>query len=189
MYPIIVTGTGSSGTSIVAYWLHTLGIHMGHSFIPASPHNPKGYWECLEFNSLIDYMSSTQGYYEPWKTTMHEVADRRPEKWGFKKPAASHLKMQLDDVFPKARWIKCIRSKEGFKDSCRRAGWSNAEAAWEHSMRSLHKIDGLELDFNDIVQQPLVVFNKIVQYVGLTPTSDQVENCMNFVEYNPVKLT
>lgn len=46
---IIVLCGHRSGSSVVAGILHYLGVDMGTELMPASSHNPKGYFEDLEF--------------------------------------------------------------------------------------------------------------------------------------------
>jgi hypothetical protein len=52
--PIIVTGTGRSGTSAVARVLHESGVSMGQHFAGPSPQNATGYYEELSVAALND---------------------------------------------------------------------------------------------------------------------------------------
>lgn len=46
---VAVVGPPRSGTSAVAGLLHRMGVHMGDEFLPANVHNPKGFYEDLDF--------------------------------------------------------------------------------------------------------------------------------------------
>src|SRR5436305_8144007 len=50
--PVVITGMHRSGTSLVASYLSTLGIHMGDRLIPADRRNPRGYFEAAAFAEL-----------------------------------------------------------------------------------------------------------------------------------------
>lgn len=51
---VLILGTPRSGTSAVAGVLSKLGIDMGRDFMPATEMNPKGFFQCLDFEELFD---------------------------------------------------------------------------------------------------------------------------------------
>src|SRR5438067_12472105 len=52
MRDCLVLGSGRSGTSLVAGVLHQSGYFTGHDLLPASPTNPRGFFEDREVNAI-----------------------------------------------------------------------------------------------------------------------------------------
>jgi len=57
----MVVGMHRSGTSATAGLLHRLGIHMGQELMPATPFNPKGYFEHLQVRDFNDRLLEARG--------------------------------------------------------------------------------------------------------------------------------
>lgn len=78
--PVVITGMHRSGTSLVASYLSTLGIHMGDRLIPADRRNPRGYFEDTGFVELHGRILRDATVEEPghrdWGWTESERLDR-----------------------------------------------------------------------------------------------------------------
>ena len=61
MTTIVVIGMHRSGTSLVASMLQAMGVNMGDRLMPASPHNPHGYYEDLDFFNLNQFILQDAG--------------------------------------------------------------------------------------------------------------------------------
>jgi glycosyltransferase involved in cell wall biosynthesis len=78
--PVVITGMHRSGTSLVASYLSSLGIHMGDRLIPADRRNPRGYFEDAGFVELHGRILRDATVEEPghrdWGWTESERLDR-----------------------------------------------------------------------------------------------------------------
>ncbi|NJK60916.1 MAG: hypothetical protein HC918_12650, partial [Oscillatoriales cyanobacterium SM2_1_8] len=79
--PLVVAGMHRSGTSLTASLLQTLGTHLGQTLVAADRHNPKGYFEDLDFVTLQRQMLTAacpvdDGGWPDWGWTEHEQFDR-----------------------------------------------------------------------------------------------------------------
>src|SRR4051812_31176596 len=78
--PVVITGMHRSGTSLVASYLSSLGIHLGDRLIPADRRNPRGYFEDTGFVALHGRILRDATVEEPghrdWGWTESERLDR-----------------------------------------------------------------------------------------------------------------
>lgn len=123
--PFIVTGTGRSGTSVVARCLSELGVDMGES-IPADHTNPEGFFEdahVLKCNSL--WLNSQYGFPDLRRDLLPYFAERsKAPLWGFKDPRIANTWHVLIDLVPFERVIVCQRPKLMVVKSLKRCyGW------------------------------------------------------------------
>lgn len=95
---IAVVGCHRSGTSVVAGALHHLGISMGHDLMPASPSNPKGYYESMPIVAMHETLLRRVGV--GWDA---EALPVLPEKsFAVSRARAilrAYMRAQRDDVF------------------------------------------------------------------------------------------
>jgi len=113
--PVIVTGTGRSGTSTVARLLHEeCGVAMAPSrelLAPAGPANPEGVYEDLEVRQLhIDVKRGVLTLAEFRLEMMRLASVRAAKPWGWKDPRGSHVLGLHLQWFPGATIIWCQRS-------------------------------------------------------------------------------
>jgi GT2 family glycosyltransferase len=59
---VIVMGMHRSGTSALAGVLHHLGVELGSRLMPASPDNPRGYWEHLDIVAANQALMTALGF-------------------------------------------------------------------------------------------------------------------------------
>lgn len=94
---VAVVGAPRSGTSAVAGLLHHLGVDMGRRLMEANVHNPKGFYEDMDFITL--HAIACRGVEDPWvepvwpsgtvEQYVHLVRTRTAETreaWGVKDP-------------------------------------------------------------------------------------------------------
>jgi hypothetical protein len=69
----LILGSGRSGTSMVAGSLHAAGYHMGDRLLPASPANPRGYFEDRAVNDLNEDLLLQAAPLRPsgWRRRIH----------------------------------------------------------------------------------------------------------------------
>src|ERR1700686_2628559 len=77
---LVVLGMHRSGTSALAGMLHHLGVALGERLMPASPDNPRGYWEHSEIVDADQRLMASLGW--AWD-------DIRPLPAGFEREAAA----------------------------------------------------------------------------------------------------
>lgn len=106
---IVVLGGHRCGTSAVAGALHHLGVFMGHKLIGATPFNPRGHWEDVEFVELhkkivggwkrpcVDFEPVRKRY-----TALIRKREAEHKLWGFKDPRACY-------VFP--YFLRCVKAE------------------------------------------------------------------------------
>lgn len=93
---VAVVGAPRSGTSAVAGLLHHLGVSMGDRLMEATAHNPKGFYEDLDFVALhalacngveepLVHPAWTPGVVEKYVHLIRERVATKP-RWGVKDP-------------------------------------------------------------------------------------------------------
>ena len=134
--PIIVVGTGRSGTSFVADVLHNdIGVCMGRQFRqPSKIGNPNGYYEDLAIVRLNrDFLSNyiTLGKFIRSLSMFVEKQVSMGIPWGFKDPQISDLIGIYLSSFSDPKIIWCFRDLDAVLNSfIERSGWkANQDAA------------------------------------------------------------
>jgi glycosyltransferase involved in cell wall biosynthesis len=145
--PVVIAGMHRSGTSLVASYLSSLGIHMGDRLLPADARNPHGYFEDADFVALHGRILSAatmerDAGHRDWGWTESEWLDRDvlPDYfgearalaegrirhggiWGWKDPRTSLLLDFWDEVLEaKARYVLVYRFPWEVADSMQRLG-------------------------------------------------------------------
>jgi len=147
-YPVVVAGMHRSGTSLVASILSSLGVDMGERQLAADRHNPRGYFEDLDFLTLNREMlraaaASDDGGHPDWGWTESERLDRdrfaawreRAARlvgehavapggalWGWKDPRSTLLLDFWDPLLAGARYVLVYRFPWEVADSMQRLG-------------------------------------------------------------------
>ena len=146
--PLVVAGMHRSGTSLVASILSSLGVDMGERQLAADQHNPRGYFEDLDFLTLNREMlraatASDDGGHPDWGWTESERLDRdgfaayreRAARlvgeqagargnalWGWKDPRSSLVLDFWDPLLAGARYLLVYRFPWEVADSMQRLG-------------------------------------------------------------------
>ncbi|HEX3529058.1 MAG TPA: glycosyltransferase [Thermoanaerobaculia bacterium] len=147
-YPVVVAGMHRSGTSLVASILSSLGVGMGERQLAADRHNPRGYFEDLDFLALNREMlraaaSPDDGGHPDWGWTESERLDRDrfaayreragelvvghgraagTPLWGWKDPRSTLLLDFWDPLLAGARYVLVYRFPWEVADSMQRLG-------------------------------------------------------------------
>jgi glycosyltransferase involved in cell wall biosynthesis len=144
--PVVIAGMHRSGTSLVANFLSSLGVHMGDRLLPADARNPHGYFEDADFVALHGRILSAATVDEPghrdWGWTESERLDRgrlpgfldearalaagragRSGIWGWKDPRTTVLLDFWDEILGgEALYVLVYRFPWEVADSMQRLG-------------------------------------------------------------------
>jgi len=114
--PILVVGTGRSGTSSVARILHkNFKVFMGSRFRKSDDQNPLGYYEDTDFNTLNSKLLLGMVPFNEWQIAIDKLIKKRQKLnrlWGIKDPRFAHLLGLYFVFFMRPKIIRCIRDKE-----------------------------------------------------------------------------
>lgn len=86
-HPVVITGMHRSGTSLVASYLASMGVELGHRMLTADVNNPHGYFEDGDFRELqgkilTDITPPGDGGHRDWGWTESERLDKeRIARW------------------------------------------------------------------------------------------------------------
>ena len=139
----IIAGMGRSGTSLVANFLQSLGIHMGEQVPAADEHNKYGYFEDLDFICLherilarhgLDYFANPR---QQLSLVEEEVAAARTlvraksirPLWGWKDPRTAFVLDFWREELPQAHFIFLYRDPvEVFLSQLKSHEWTDDPA-------------------------------------------------------------
>lgn len=146
-HPVVITGMHRSGTSLVASYLASMGVELGHRMLTADVNNPHGYFEDGDFRELqgkilTDITPAGDGGHRDWGWTESERLDKeriarwtepasalvaarssQAGLWGWKDPRTSLLLDFWDDILDRrAFYILLYRFPWEVADSMQRIG-------------------------------------------------------------------
>ena len=158
--PILVVGTGRSGTSTVARILHEhFKVHMGDEFVPASNNNPRGPYEEKEINAYSAAARTGEVNGDKYVAALVVIGDKYRKRcvpWGIKDPRIADFTSIWDKVFWDARYIWCQRDRQQTINSLKRCYGQSDEYAAEFAdnrTRNLQAFfsdrDHLAIDFSE----------------------------------------
>lgn len=189
--PIIVVGTGRSGTSVVAGMLHKLGIHMGDNFIPADNNNVAGTFEDVEFAKINPYLKVKDKREAFVKHTQNLVRVKgiQGRRWGWKMPDTAEVIDVYLDIDPNSKVIWCGRPLGEAIESCQRAyGWSEDEAKklLYPRVEMLNKrLDGsvnvLNLRFDEVLSNPADTVDQLIAFTDIVVDEDTKKSAVEQV--------
>lgn len=198
--PIIVCGSGRSGTSLVSGMLHYMGVHMGRDedMVPANEHNPAGHWEDSNFkmNNLmfINDEVEEEEFVENAKKLVRQRATRF-EHWGWKVPSTAtvlpyYLHVWKERGHTPAKVIWCKRPLGEVIESMQdHYGWSKdychklIERRLEGIKEGLDKydVDLMEIDLQDTLKEPERVAEELIYFSGVRPSLEQEKRAKELV--------
>jgi len=174
--PIIVTGTGRSGTSMVAGILRQLGIHMGYTMVPYNISNPKGHFEDIEFhylNALFLKQACTEDawYSEVIPLIKRRMAEGRP--WGWKTPSTTDLIAYYTQLLPEAHYLVVRRNTKDIRESCIKAYDWDAQFTIKHIGERLARMDKWlprvknkhVVQFEELITEPCSVITNMLPWL------------------------
>lgn len=140
-YPVIVVGTGRSGTSHIARLCQSLGIHMGDRFREPDETNPEGFVEDFDIRNLLQLKLDGHLTSEGLIDALKEIGATRNERgvpWGFKNPRVADCVPEVKAAFPDSRWIRISRPmREVVASMCRCYGGGQVQAERVYAERTL----------------------------------------------------
>ncbi len=195
--PIVVLGTGRSGTSAIAGILHHLGVHMGDVFVAADTTNPYGHFEDIDFvqthrNVIMQNMSSvqaTQLLKSLWDKKI-SAAQQSNARWGFKDPMTTNLThFYLNNGFEMDIIWAYRDFSEVEKSSFKAYRWTpevtqdrlNIRMKIMEDLEKNRRI-ALKVDFNTLLQQPAQIIAEIIRTFDLHPTESQVKAAIQHIK-------
>jgi len=143
--PIIVVGTGRSGTSSTAKILHEeLGISMGREFVTPDDSNPDGFYEDKVLRDTFNECAikglplyTVKKEFE--KFIIHQRALNKP--WGFKDPRVVDLLNEFLLYFRQPKFVYCTRKAEDIAQSMIK--WYNWTYDYAHQL-AMNRIEAIE---------------------------------------------
>lgn len=193
---IVILGMHRSGTSLVAGWLHILGVDMGSDVHGPSEANPKGFFEDMEFrklNEMILFEAKGSWQHPPSEEEIlscrpkllkqiKEIMQKKRDKklWGWKDPRTV-LTVKLYLSFLKnPHFIICFRNPLSVAMSLyKRDKFPIEEGLNLTNVYNKRIINFLKenpainkhfINFEHIFANPERELNKIVQFIGCIPS-------------------
>ncbi len=192
--PVIVLGTGRSGTSAVAGVLYHLGVYMGRKFIPASAANPLGHFEDIEFRDLNHSLLQKTLSFFTWHTAIKNLIEARQElgvSWGWKDPRNCYILDAYLQEVPNAKVIICQRDPAEVEKSMIRAyGWGKRlagnirrerEQLIEATTSEIKEENILWLSFPYFLDNPKGLVETLKRFCGIRSESEWEETAIKFV--------
>jgi hypothetical protein len=197
---VAVVGPPRSGTSCVAGVLQRLGVSMGREFQKPDSGNPTGYYEALGLKRFLEgtfrgpelHQARASGSIVRWlrkwvsgRTTDEEVV------------GAKHLHLclivpELVEAAPVVKIITLDRPISSITASLQRMNWWIAQRkSGVMPIKLIEKRDTdlrrlnpptLRLAFDDVLASPSEAVDSIISFVGITPTSAQRTNAIQFID-------
>ena len=206
----IVAGPPRSGTSLIAGFMHRLGVRMGSSsnFLPANKDNPTGYYEDVNFVFLNDSILERAGgsvWSPPSRSqilnagkiqNLQDQIDYQISKktgdgpWGWKDPRnCITLPIYLNHCKPSV--VVCHRDSRLIAESITEMnpGLSHQQAfdiASEYYERLIGVIrtEGIPhtIMYHELtLMDPDEAISQLLNFTGVERNDDRVENCLEFV--------
>ena len=175
--PVLVIGTGRSGTSIVAGMLYRMGVYMGEYFRPPDEHNPFGYYEDRDFNSLFNKAATDNDELDFRLNLERLIITRRAmyRPWGIKDPKITDCLEIFLLYFSNAKFIVCKRNKtdcvKSILNQTRSLGRSKewAEGCYDQRKEIIeHLLNDqkvLEIEFDQLLEDPETIAKQILLFV------------------------
>ena len=176
----IVLGMHRSGTSMIAKFLHTLGINMGNTFRAPDQHNIFGYYEDQEWRNLnVAILKEAGGtWYEPpiianvdtFKVELIQLIRRKMGNgpWGFKDPRTILTIPHLHPYLPHPMYIYVRREKEAVLASLKKraqvAGYERSDESWLALIdRYEERATDFLLDGNIAAELTIVTYEQFIE--------------------------
>ncbi len=205
---VVVLGMHRSGTSLVAGMLEKLGVNMGKRQVGIHWSNPLGHYENIDFVKMDDKILEKAG--GTWDnppeisdilklksdknlmSEIEEVVRRNEDKiWGWKVPTTS-LTIELYLPFlVNPYFVVCYRDPEAIAKSLKKRDDMNREKAlWltdiyvrsiKEFLRKHPELKYIEIHYEDIIKNPEIAVQKLIDFLKITPTQEQINNALSIV--------
>ena len=192
---VAVAGLARSGTSCTAGMIHHLGVSMGLQLRPADERNPRGYFEDdVLLWAATDLRMSSETRILLFKQYESLRYTRQGEGMiGMKVGRLCLLIPELVSAFPRLKVVvperpmkEVIRSQQnsrmwpgwGRKRLC---GRMRIHRAKREEDIITHNVDVLRLPYHDTVNDPKGAIRKLIDFLGINPTEEQIQTAVEFV--------
>lgn len=205
---VVVLGMHRSGTSLIAGILEKLGVNMGERQVGVHWSNPLGHYENIDFVKMDDKILEKAG--GTWdnppdvskilelssdKELMQEIENvvKKNEDviWGWKVPTTS-LTIELYLPFlTNPHFIICYRDPEAIAKSLKKRDDMDREKALQLTdfyVKSIKdfferhpELKYIEIHYEDVVRNPKEAIWKLIDFLGLKPTQEQINDALSLV--------
>ncbi len=199
---IFIIGPQGSGSSAIAGALYHLGIHMGDRLKGSSLLNPKGHFECLEFDEIFSSINKeniTDDNLKNVKKIFSDYIGKRNKFpiWGLKLPYISSLAKFIIPIVDECRVISIDRPAE----ACIKSSMLKYPNMSRDALEKIHNdirtyrdfiierydLKNLYINYNDMTSNISPIMDSIVRYCfeGLDfPSKEQINTAISFVDPN-----
>lgn len=204
---IIITGMGRSGTSLIASLVQRAGIHVGEKLLAASPANPRGYFEDVDFFEFHDRLLHERGQtylhidsnftFEPIAAEVEHARQLLAERshrpvWGWKDPRTSLFLTFWQQLLPNARFLFVYRHPIEVLLSLLRRGEFDSHPSFMAGLNAWHTYNSNILSFCD--QYPdrsmLVDIDGVVEqpakFSNLLQKKLELESCLDLEAFDKI---
>jgi len=202
---IFVSGPQGSGTSAVAGALNLLGINMGERLKEPSPLNPKGHYECLDFEEIIKPILEEESI-EIKKEKFQDIASKikdyvykrnliSKDIWGIKLPILAYFIKYMIPHIDECMMISVDRPFDGCVKSSmlKYPGMDRKYIEFMHNDIRKSRLDvidrydikNINIDFNDLTENSSKVIKDITDFCfyGLVyPSQSSINEAISFID-------
>lgn len=200
---VAILGTHSSGSSLIAGICYHLGVHLGNDLGGYYGKNPQGNGECgYEAKGLAKICEGAipfpqtrmvwqkhkvynqlQGWINHRKKEAHKIRTIA----GAKYPQLCRMGKQLHNICGEGLLIiDCARPLEKSILSLQRrdrkhppeALRDHQEWLWQGKQEILNSTPHLSIDYDELLRSPESEIEKIIEYLGISPTKAQIEKAL-----------
>lgn len=206
---VVILGMHRSGTSLIAGILYYLGVDMGKQLVGRTWTNPLGHFENIDFLNLNEKILKEAGRnwrVPPSRDEILKLKDKfakeikeivRKNKntvWGWKDPRTV---LTIDLYIPfleNPYFIVCQRNIMNIAKSLYKRNKISIEEGLNLTNIYISRIDEffrdnkgyskrrLDLSYEEIINDPLRNIRRIIEFLGLNPSKDQIMNALTFVK-------
>jgi hypothetical protein len=207
---VIILGMHRSGTSLIGGILQCLDVNLGEEQLGKDWSNPRGHFEDVDFLTLNTKILASAGgsWSDPprysdilslkgdFQHDIRELIQKRNEtnserSWGWKDPRTS---LTIDLYLPFIQqpfFVWCQRDPAAISRSLQKRNQIQPTRALElveyyneqisnFIQRNLD-LNVFVLEYENLIENPQLWINRIIDYLGLDPKPDQVKNAIDFV--------
>lgn len=158
-----------------------MGIFTGFTLTPPSKHNPKGYFEDVEFSHLLNTVANGDCYFEGFVQELVKLIERRynlHKPWGFKSPVIANFLELFKKFFPEGKFIFVHRNKDAIKRSFNRMGWTGFDPVYQlriKHMKEYRPKHTLDIQFEKLTSNRGVEVKRIADFIGKSVTQEAID--------------
>ena len=199
---VAVVGAPRSGTSCTAGIIHHLGVSMGEKMRPPAPRNQRGFFEDIPLREICSDPNRRVKRFREWAI---ERGKHAGPIIGGKDGKMCNQIADLVKAWPKLKVVAVDRPIDEVVVSMQKAGTfkrMNAKQCekmarnWSRNRdKALSELNvtTLRLAYHDVVSDPSGTIDKLIAFLGITPTPEQRAAALEFVTpdlyHNRVELT